>query len=452
MHLFFLVSWFLAVAVAVLPPLYFLKFGWPAREAEFIDKVRVGSNAMTKRGASADAGTALAPMEEYFRKFWSVGRDEYCRKHPEVSATDYATLFKARYRSLIGIPRYIAPGILFLLVVGVLSGLVVATALRTGYDNYITYYATEAKSEAATATTAAKIGNPITLDRTNVSTLDADFAPLPQLQLSLSPLSAIAGAYLFIVAQLIQQSRARTLVYSDLFGAALRLIVAVPLGLSLSVLASDKLGPFISFGLGAFPIGALSILIRRLTVTTLKADDPRADDDQTVAMLGVTQSVSNVLADENITCAQQLADIDPVVLAVRTGLSFDYVLFLAAQSLVWCFLGKTAITLGPLGFADARAIWYLMRKSDPDTRDDVLKSLDAQFTTLATKDAPKPIDSVLLRQAFEKIAGDPYTIFLLHFTSDLDKPKPATTQTPAQPAELSKPPPPAPPPQPRPAV
>jgi hypothetical protein len=98
-------------------------------------------------------------------------------------------------------------------------------------------------------------------------------------------------------------------------------LVAVPLGLSVSTLANEALAPFISFGLGAFPIVQLRTLVRRLTTTSLKAGDPHADDDQTVAMLGVTQSVSDVLAEENITCAQQLADIDPVVLALRTGLS-----------------------------------------------------------------------------------------------------------------------------------
>ena len=141
---------------------------------------------------------------------------------------------------------------------------------------------------------------------------------------------------------------------------------------------SDALGPFISFGLGAFAITELRTLTRRLTATSLKANDPRAGDDQTVAMLGVTQSVSDILAEENITCAQQLADIDPVVLAVRTGLSFNYILFLAAQSLVWCFLGKTAAVLGPLGLAAARAIWYLMAKPE-DERKEVLASIDASF-------------------------------------------------------------------------
>jgi hypothetical protein len=411
MQAFFYVCWGLAVAAALLPLVYFLLFGWSAREAEFIDKVRTELPC-----GDGQVGAAEHPMEAYFKKFWAAGRKDYCTRHG-TRPDDYQTLFKARYRSLIGRAHYYIPAAFFLLVVGVLSGLVIETALRTGYDQYITYYADEAQSEAKSTT---KIGNQIAISRVATTALDGDFAPLPQVQLSLSALSAIAGAYLFVLADLIQQCRARTLVYSDLFGASLRLLVSVPLGLSVSTLASTALGPFVSFGLGAFPIGALSPLLRRLTVTALKADDPRADDDQTVAMLGVTQRVSDVLAEENITCAQQLADIDPVVLAVRTGLSFDYVLFLAAQSLVWCFLGKTASILGPLGYADARAIWYLENAKGDTERAAVLKSLDDHFVAIATKDAPKSIDAVLLGEAFDKIAKDPYTLFLLHFTCDLD--------------------------------
>jgi hypothetical protein len=399
MHSFFLVSWALAVSVALLPVAYFWIFGWSAREAEFTDKVREQTQ-----------------MDEYFDKFWSKGRRAY--RDPNASPQ---MLFRARYREVIGRPRYIVPGVLFALVVIVLTGLVVATAIRTGYDLYIEYFAGEAKTEGD-ATKAGVIRNPITLQRIGIAELNADFEPLPPIQLSLSALSAVAGAYLFMVAQLIQQCRARTLVYSDLFGASLRILVAVPLGLSLSTLASDALGPFISFGLGAFPITELSALVRRLTASSLKAGDTRADDDQTVAMLGVTHSVSDVLAEENITCAQQLADIDPVVLAVRTGLSFDYVLFLVAQSLVWCFLGKTASVLGPLGLADARAIWHLMKKPENEQKE-VLAAVDAHFAAIATPQAPKSIDAVLLREAFEKIALDPYTRFLVHFTSNLDKPE-----------------------------
>jgi hypothetical protein len=408
MRTFFLFSWALAVSVAVLPLAYFLVLGWKAREAEFIDKVREETQ-----------------MGIYFKKFWSEGWSKYQTNYRVRHGSSDAgprIVFQARYRKLMSRYYYILPGLLFLLMVALLTGLVVATAIRTGYDRYIEYFSTEAKSESDAAKAGVYIGNPIALKRIDIVELDADFAPLPPIHLSLSALSAVAGAYLFMVAQLIQQCRARTLVYSDLFGASLRILIAVPLGLSVSTLASDALGPFISFGLGAFPITELRTLVRRLTASSLKAGDPHADDDQTVAMLGVTQSISDVLAEENITCAQQLADIDPVVLAVRTGLSFDYVLFLAAQSLVWCFLGRTACVLGPLGLADARAIWYLMTKPEEE-RKEVFASIDARLTAIATQQAPKCIDAVLLREAFERIAIDPYTLFLVHFTDNLDKPK-----------------------------
>jgi hypothetical protein len=406
MRVFFLFSWALVVSVTLLPLVYFLVLGWKAREAEFIGKARDQTR-----------------MDIYFEKFWLEGwthcRTRYRARHG-VGEASSRTIFQARYRRLMSRYYYVLPGVLLLLVVGLLTGLVVATAMRVGHDRYIEYYSGEAKTESQ-ATKAGIVGDPITLSRINITELDADFAPLPRIHLSLSALSAVAGAYLFMVTQLIQQCRARALVYSDLFGASLRILIAVPLGLSISTLASDSIGPFISFGLGAFPIAELRALTRRLTTTSLKADDPRADDDQTVAMLGVTRSVSNVLAEENITCAQQLADIDPVVLAVRTGLSFDYILFLAAQSLVWCFLGKTAAVLGPLGLADARAIWYLMAKPEEE-RKEVLASVDAHFTAIATPQAPKCIDAVLLREAFEKIAADPYTLFLVQFASDLEHP------------------------------
>ena len=92
--------------------------------------------------------------------------------------------------------------------------------------------------------------------------------------------------------------------------------------------------------------------------------------------------------------------------------------------LVWCFLGKTASALGPIGLADARAIWYLMTKKPEDELTKILASVDALFAAAATASkAPKSIDADLLRQAFEKIAIDPYTMFLVYFTSKLDKPE-----------------------------
>jgi hypothetical protein len=406
----FFASWLLAVSVALLPILYFIFFGSVAREAEFTDKV-LGMD-----------------LTIYFRKFWAEGSQQNEAKTAHLTKKQVpARLFRIRYRSLVGRWFYLVPGIQFVLMVTVLSGLVVATAMRAGYENYVRYYAAEAnadtacpKSDATPAKPCFAIGNPIVLPRMPMDRLDQEFWPLPKIQLSLSALAAIAGGYLFVVAQIIQQCRARSLVYYDLYGASLRILIAVPLGLSVQTLLQDSIGPFISFGLGAFPVGQLGNLMRRLSTTYLKTDTPQAADDMTIAMVGVTQVVSDTLAAENITCAQQLADVDPVLLAVRTGLSFDYVIFLAAQSLVWCFLGKTAAELGPVGLADARAIASLMQKSKEEQ--------DKVFLALPAKAGP----AELLRLAFGKIAQDPYTRFLVQFTGNAAEPMPPAPDTAAK--------------------
>jgi hypothetical protein len=147
LHLFFLFCWILTMLVALLPLIYFFAYGWPAREGEFIDKV-----------------TDNTPMSVYFKKFWAEG-SENCIKRDATGGESQRALFRARYRSLTGRSRYIAPLILFVLIVAVLSGLAVTTALRSGYDNYIRYFANEAETEDAAVKKGVTIGNPIMLQR-----------------------------------------------------------------------------------------------------------------------------------------------------------------------------------------------------------------------------------------------------------------------------------------------
>ena len=401
---FFLASWATAVLVATVPVVYFLVLGWPAREAEFVDKV----GATTK-------------MDFYFDRFWA-GQRTTLRKH----GLGPQALFRKRYRSLIGWHLYIAPGLVFVAVLTLLSGLVAATTVRSGYNRYVEHLTNEAMDERRAGEAGVTIGRPTQAIHIPAPTLDRSVWPLPRVDLSLAALSAIAGAYVFVVASLIQKCRARTLVYSDLFAGSLRLLIAAPLGLSFSGLATPSLAAFASFALGAFPISRLATIAQQVAGKRLGFEVPQATEDQTLSMVGVTQPISDVLAQENITCAQQLADVDPVVLALRTGLSFDYVLFLAAQSLVRCFVGRTAAALGPLGMADARAIWFLMRKSAAD-QDQVFRSLAARMPGSAAAPA---IDEILLRQAFRKIARDPYTIFLVDFTSVLSEEPPQARHEP----------------------
>jgi hypothetical protein len=64
---------------------------------------------------------------------------------------------------------------------------------------------------------------------------------------------------------------------------------------------------------------------------------------------GVRPAISARLIEESVTAHQQLADTDPVSLAIRAGLPFDLVLNLVAQGQVWSCLCDTMAGLAPLG-------------------------------------------------------------------------------------------------------
>jgi hypothetical protein len=145
---------------------------------------------------------------------------------------------------------------MLMVIVALLGGLVIMTAIRTGYENYVDFYA----KNAAVTTSLTHL----TLDN-----LDDVVFPFPDIVLSAQALAAIAGAYLYVVGVVIQGFRNKTLTSSDILWCSFRMVIAVPMAVSLSGLANSSLGPFIAFALGAFPIEALSRLLRRLMTKTL---------------------------------------------------------------------------------------------------------------------------------------------------------------------------------------
>jgi hypothetical protein len=172
-----------------------------------------------------------------------------------------------------------------------------------------------------------------------------------------------------------------------------------------SAVAGAPLGGLVSFGLGAFPISAVIKLLRRLTARSLKARE-EADRDDLLKMTGVTGDVSARLNDEGVFSPQQLADTDPVSLAIRAGLSFDFVLNLVAQSQAWSFIGDTTAKMAPLGFGDARAI----RKFFGDTP--APPPAAARISVLVALATATGIDAGALEQSLQLIANDPFTQFL----------------------------------------
>ena len=178
------------------------------------------------------------------------------------------------------------------------------------------------------------------------------------------------------------------------------------------MLASGSIGPFIAFGLGAFPTDALTRLLRRLVDKQLDQKDEETAD-QVINLQGVTPDVSATLAGEGLSSASQLANIDPVALAIRSGLSFDYLVNLVAQSQAWCFMGaKTVAALGSLGLGDARSIAQLVERLEATTPN------EEAVGVLAAASAATGLPVAVLTFEFRQIAQDRYTQFLLAISQD----------------------------------
>jgi len=191
------------------------------------------------------------------------------------------------------------------------------------------------------------------------------------------------------------------------------MVIAIPMGLSIAQLANSAVGAFVAFGLGAFPIDAITRLIRRSTNRALNQAEEKAEEegsDQLVQLVGVTPQIAGSLSSEGVESIQQLADIDPVSLALRMGMPFDYVLSLVSQAQAWCYLGPTAKKLQGLGLGDARPIAMLVEKFEKTpTDEDTQQVFDSAVETTGLGEA-------VLRFMFYNIYKDEYTGFLLNMS------------------------------------
>ena len=363
----FWISEIVVVLLVIIPIARFLLYQWSLRELEFVNRFSQGS------------------LDVYLARFYA--RTEATKELSDIQ------LFEWSYRRLVGRHLYYTPTAMLMVIVALLGGLVIMTAIRAGYENYVDFYA----KNAAVMTS---------LSHLPLGELDKVVFPFPDIVLSAQALAAISGAYLYVVGVVIQGFRNKTLTSSDILWCSFRMVIAVPMAVSLSGLANSSLGPFIAFALGAFPIEALSRLLRRLMTKTLGEADEQ-NSDQLVHLAGATPQISAVLAGEGIGAIQQLASIDPVALSVRTGLPFDFILDLVAQAQAWRYLGPATEALGKLGLGSAMSIRRLvdrLARKPPDEEAKAVLTASAKLLQL---------DETVVKTMFNELATDPYTGFLL---------------------------------------
>jgi hypothetical protein len=218
-------------------------------------------------------------------------------------------------------------------------------------------------------------------------------------------LAGIIGAYLWVTADLIRRRYVLDMTPLDLQNAALRFVVAAPMGYALGAIASPSLGSFIAFAFGAFPIRQAAAIFRQLANTHGKLEVGSGDaEGQLKKLEGVDGPTADRLYECGLSTVAQLAYCDPVQLCMRSGLMFDYVSDIVGQALAWIYLQDKLDKLRPFGLRGAVEIRSLSQS---------LAQNDAEALTLLTVAAKAAsIDPAGLRNAFDEIGGDPYTEFV----------------------------------------
>src|ERR1019366_864152 len=146
---------------------------------------------------------------------------------------------------------------------------------------------------------------------------------------------------------------------ADVMWGALRIVISVPLGLSLGSIINKEVVNFAAFGLGAFPLTTIAVALRQLWYKQLGVELGPTEKSDLLGLDGIDKPLVERLAIEDITSIVQLAYCDPIQLTMRTNLSFNAVVDLVSQALAWVYLGEKLTAIRPLGCRGAYEVRQL---------------------------------------------------------------------------------------------
>ncbi|MGA8090508.1 MAG: hypothetical protein WCA10_24750 [Terracidiphilus sp.] len=221
--------------------------------------------------------------------------------------------------------------------------------------------------------------------------------------------AAIAGAFVWIIADEIDRLRRRDFTSFDLYYYIFRILIAVPFGWALTRLqVTLQVGIPVAFFLGAFPTSTLFTLARRLAGQQLKlGEDPASGKLELESLQSVGKEIAERFKDEGVYTITQLAYADPLDLTIRCNFDFNYVVDCVSQSLLWIYLGDKVKDLQPFSLRGAQEVAYFytcLTQSNPDPKAVAALQEIASDKLKMSKEA--------LQCTLEQVAGDPYTKFL----------------------------------------
>lgn len=188
-------------------------------------------------------------------------------------------------------------------------------------------------------------------------------------------LAALAGAYMFVVSDLVLMVRRRALNITDVYWYALRMLLAVPIAMSVNAISGSSTNSAsgfsfaVAFSVCFLPVDELTKLIRRYASKSFGSTETQQNTDVVISLEGVTVPITSMLQAEGVNSVDQLIGMDPVLLAIRTGLPFKFVLNLISQAVVRRHIGEAASGLVPLDLSTCEQINAFIDRLDKEKKD-----------------------------------------------------------------------------------
>jgi hypothetical protein len=169
--------------------------------------------------------------------------------------------------------------------------------------------------------------------------------------------AAIAGAYLAVGLDLFQRVGSLTLLPGDLWSYAIRLAVAPMLGLAVGSFANVETSMLVAFTVAVLPIGDILFWLRSKSAKVIGVEErPDEARDKLIKLPGVDSVVAARLQDQGISTIMQLCEVDPVLLSMRTGLDFTYVIRLVDAGIAWRYFNDKLPLLSVYGWIGANSL------------------------------------------------------------------------------------------------
>ncbi|TKC87879.1 hypothetical protein FAZ69_16560 [Trinickia terrae] len=333
----------LATFLVTAPFIHFLSHGWYARFDEFRNSLKDGALfAYLRRFWSARLLDAVADyrLEEKIKKI-KEGAQDIPKKESLIDRPDIWTgledesrryignVFARIYNEQYGLRAFVPP-FLFIMVITYVNAAALALINKCA---------------------------------AGIQTCPGYFFGAPEIIV----ISAISGAYMFTVADSVMAIRRRSLNVSDMYWYGLREFLAVPIAIYFSSTlpesvrggAGNYVAASMSFVVALLPIDVLFKQLRRKAYTVLSVNPQEEEGDQLLVLTGMTSPVVALFLSEGVYSVEQVACVDPVLLAIRTGLPFRLITRFGAQAIVRRHFGESTKDLAALGFGDASAFFDL---------------------------------------------------------------------------------------------